>query len=209
MHAFSCTAAHTVNGHERGSLNRSAPVSYATTLSIHRALRLTLKDRGRAQRAVDTSRWLYNKIETKPERERLREFGGLPHCPGIVLASYAASLNTYSDLHKLWCAVRGLNQSRLAKRLALICYLRTFAVAWTLADASASVASERDSPVNDVEDSDTSKRADSSCSSKEHVEGGFEKAAHHAQLAHAHHVEAIEHARNAAKEHLKAHGKKK
>jgi hypothetical protein len=27
-------------------------------------------------------------------------------------------------------------------------------------------------------------------------------------LAHAHHVEAIEHARNAAKEHLKAHGKK-
>jgi hypothetical protein len=111
MHAFSCTAAHTVNGHERGSLNRSAPVSYATTLSIHRALRLTLKDRGRAQRAVDTSRWLYNKIETKPERERLREFGGLPHCPGIVLASYAASLNTYSDLHKLWCAVLGLNQS--------------------------------------------------------------------------------------------------
>jgi hypothetical protein len=43
---------------------------------------------------------------------------------------------------------------------------------------------------------------------KQHVEGGFEKAAHHAQLAHAHHVEAIEHARNAAKEHLKAHGKK-
>jgi hypothetical protein len=27
-------------------------------------------------------------------------------------------------------------------------------------------------------------------------------------LAHAHHVEALEHARNAAKEHLKAHGKK-
>jgi hypothetical protein len=57
---------------------------------------------------VDTSRWLYNKIETKPERERLREFGGLPHCPGIVLASYAASLNTYSDLHKHWCAIPGL-----------------------------------------------------------------------------------------------------
>jgi hypothetical protein len=67
-----------------------------------------LKDRGRAQRAVDTSRWLYNKIETKPERERLREFGGLPHCPGIVLASYAASLNTYSELHKHWRAIPGL-----------------------------------------------------------------------------------------------------
>ena len=32
-------------------------------------------------------------------------------------------------------------------------------------DASASVASERDAPVNDVEDSDTSKRADFGCSS--------------------------------------------
>jgi hypothetical protein len=107
MHAFSCTAAHTVNGHERGSLNRSAPVSYATTLFIE-PFDSPLKDRGRAQRAVDTSRWLYNKIETKPERERLREFGGLPHCPGIVLASYAASLNTYSELHKHWRAIPGL-----------------------------------------------------------------------------------------------------
>jgi hypothetical protein len=42
---------------------------------------------------------------------------------------------------------------------------------------------------------------------KQHVEGVFEKAAHHAQLAHAHQVQAIEHARNAAKQHLKAHGK--
>jgi hypothetical protein len=91
-------------------------------LSIHRALRLTLKDRGRAQRAVDTSRWLYNKIETKPERERLREFGGLPHCPGIVLASYVASLNTYSALQELWCAVLGLNQ---LNRIALVCSRRT------------------------------------------------------------------------------------
>jgi hypothetical protein len=37
---------------------------------------------------------------------------------------------------------------------------------------------------------------------------GLRKPPHHAQLAHAHHVEAIEHPRNAAKEHLKAHGKK-
>lgn len=43
---------------------------------VHRGLRLILDDRGRAQRAVDTSRWLYNKIEGKPEREHLREFGG-------------------------------------------------------------------------------------------------------------------------------------
>jgi hypothetical protein len=40
---------------------------------VHRALRLTLEDRGRAQRAIDTSRWLFNKIENKPDRETLRE----------------------------------------------------------------------------------------------------------------------------------------
>ncbi|MDR3663188.1 MAG: hypothetical protein P4L86_22860 [Mycobacterium sp.] len=43
---------------------------------VHCALRLTFEDRGKAQRAVDTSRWLYNKIEGKPSREHLREFGG-------------------------------------------------------------------------------------------------------------------------------------
>jgi hypothetical protein len=39
-----------------------------------------------------------------------------------------------------WCAILGLNQSRLAKRrrrLRLICYLRTFVVPWTLAEQSA------------------------------------------------------------------------
>ena len=45
-------------------------------------------------------------------------------------------------------------------------------------DASASVASECDSPVNDVEDSDTSKRADSGCSA---AAGGRGEAAHPAQ----------------------------
>jgi len=40
---------------------------------VHRALRLTLEDRGRAQRAINTSRWLFNKIENKPDRETLRE----------------------------------------------------------------------------------------------------------------------------------------
>jgi hypothetical protein len=43
---------------------------------VHRALRLTREDRGRAEHAVDTGRWLYNKIEGKPEREHLRESGG-------------------------------------------------------------------------------------------------------------------------------------
>jgi hypothetical protein len=44
---------------------------------------------------------------------------------------------TIYNLHKLWCAVLGLNQWRLAKRrgrFPLICYLRTFVVTWTLAD---------------------------------------------------------------------------
>jgi hypothetical protein len=42
---------------------------------VHRGRRLTHAERGRAQRAVDTGRWLYNKIEGKPDRTRLREFG--------------------------------------------------------------------------------------------------------------------------------------
>ena len=45
-------------------------------------------------------------------------------------------------------------------------------------DASASVVSECDSPVNDVEDSDTSKRADSGCSA---ATGGRGEAGHPAQ----------------------------
>ena len=34
------------------------------------------------------------------------------------------------------------------------------------------------------------------------------KAAHHAHVAHGHHIHATEHAENAAKEHVKAHGAK-
>jgi hypothetical protein len=45
-------------------------------------------------------------------------------------------------------------------------------------DASASVASECDSPVNDVEDSDTSNRADSGCSA---AAGGRGEAGHPAE----------------------------
>jgi hypothetical protein len=43
---------------------------------VHRALRLRFEVREKAQRAVDTSRWLYNKIEGNRERTQLREFGG-------------------------------------------------------------------------------------------------------------------------------------
>jgi len=39
---------------------------------VHRGLRLTRGDCGRAQRAVDTGRWLYTKIEAKPDRAKLR-----------------------------------------------------------------------------------------------------------------------------------------
>lgn len=41
---------------------------------VHRGRRLTQPERGMAQRLVDTGRWLYNEIERKPERKRLREF---------------------------------------------------------------------------------------------------------------------------------------
>lgn len=42
---------------------------------VHRSRRLTSSEKGRAQRAVDTGRWLFNRIEGKPEREAVRERG--------------------------------------------------------------------------------------------------------------------------------------
>lgn len=42
---------------------------------VHKGRRLGYDERGRAQKAIDTSRWLYNKIENKPERARLRDYG--------------------------------------------------------------------------------------------------------------------------------------
>lgn len=42
---------------------------------VHNGRRLTHEDRGRAQRAVDTGRWLYNKIEASPDRAHLRDYG--------------------------------------------------------------------------------------------------------------------------------------
>jgi hypothetical protein len=52
---------------------------------VHEGRRLTLRDRGRAQRAVDTGRWLYNKIEAKPERARLRDYGVLKSTGRVTL----------------------------------------------------------------------------------------------------------------------------
>jgi hypothetical protein len=53
---------------------------------VHRGRRLTAQERGRAQQAVDTGRWLYNKIEGKPERARLRDFGVLKSVGRSALA---------------------------------------------------------------------------------------------------------------------------
>jgi hypothetical protein len=53
---------------------------------VHEGRRITLQDRGLAQRAVDTGRWLYNKIEAKPERARLRDYGVLKHVGRVALA---------------------------------------------------------------------------------------------------------------------------
>jgi hypothetical protein len=44
---------------------------------VHNGLRLTHTDMGEAQKCVDTGRWLFNKIERRPDREGLRERGGL------------------------------------------------------------------------------------------------------------------------------------
>jgi len=52
---------------------------------VHRGLRLTHQDRGRAQRAVDTGRWLYNKIEGKADRARLRDYGVLKSAGRVAL----------------------------------------------------------------------------------------------------------------------------
>jgi hypothetical protein len=42
---------------------------------VHRAHRITFNDRGVAQRAVDTGRWIFNWFENNPDRQRLREKG--------------------------------------------------------------------------------------------------------------------------------------
>jgi hypothetical protein len=53
---------------------------------VHRGRRLTHEERGRAQRAVDTGRWLYNKIEGRPDRARLRDYGTLRSVGRVALA---------------------------------------------------------------------------------------------------------------------------
>jgi hypothetical protein len=51
---------------------------------VHKALRLTHADRGRAQRAVDTGRWLFEKIEGKPEKVKLRNASLLKRRVGSI-----------------------------------------------------------------------------------------------------------------------------
>jgi hypothetical protein len=53
---------------------------------VHRGLRLTHNDRYRAQRMVDTGRWLYNKTEAKPERAKVRDKGVLKSVGRAALA---------------------------------------------------------------------------------------------------------------------------
>jgi hypothetical protein len=53
---------------------------------VHRARRLTHDDQGLAQFAVDTGRWLFNKIEAKPDRARLRDYGVLKSVGRVALA---------------------------------------------------------------------------------------------------------------------------
>jgi hypothetical protein len=53
---------------------------------VHRSRRLTHQERGLAQRAVDTSRWLYNKIEGDAERSRLRDYGTVKSVGRAALA---------------------------------------------------------------------------------------------------------------------------
>jgi hypothetical protein len=40
---------------------------------VHSAYRMCFKDRGRAQRSVDTGRWIYNWLENRPDRSLIRE----------------------------------------------------------------------------------------------------------------------------------------
>lgn len=40
---------------------------------VHRALRIMFNQRGQAQRAVDTGRWIFNWLENQPARSRIRE----------------------------------------------------------------------------------------------------------------------------------------
>jgi hypothetical protein len=61
---------------------------------VHRGRRLAHNDRGRAQRAVDTGRWLYNKIEAKPGRAKLRDRGVLKSAGRVAMAPRFSSTVT-------------------------------------------------------------------------------------------------------------------
>jgi len=52
---------------------------------VHRGRRLTIAERGRAQRAVDTGRWLYNRVEARPDRVDVREKGTLKSAGRVTI----------------------------------------------------------------------------------------------------------------------------
>lgn len=62
---------------------------------VHTGLRLTQADRGKAEKCVDTGRWLYNMIEERPDREQLRERGKLSRAVGRISmrAQFPATLD--------------------------------------------------------------------------------------------------------------------
>lgn len=53
---------------------------------VHRGRRIAHQERGKAQRAVDTGRWLYNKIEAMPDRTSLRDRDVLKSVGRVALA---------------------------------------------------------------------------------------------------------------------------
>lgn len=68
---------------------------------VHRGRRLVHNDRGRAQRAVDTGRWLYNKIEGNPDRARLRDRNVLKSAGRVALAPrFSSTVTTHGIVLK-------------------------------------------------------------------------------------------------------------
>jgi hypothetical protein len=53
---------------------------------VHRSRRLGIKERGEAQRIVDTGRWLFNKIEGREDRARLRDYGAYKSIGRVLLS---------------------------------------------------------------------------------------------------------------------------
>jgi hypothetical protein len=60
------------------NLNAGLSIELETTRNlrhsiVHRALRIPFQERGKAQRAIDTGRWIFNWLENQPTRKEVRE----------------------------------------------------------------------------------------------------------------------------------------